>query len=475
MTGETSTQTAPQTADTLITGIDWLVTIDDGRRVIRDGAIAIKDGKFAAVGKTADLKTQWQSDHVMPGRDRVVTPGFVDAHLHSSFQLSRGLADEASAKSFLFEHMYPYEGVLEREDVYASSSLAALELLRHGVTCYVEHGNYHPMATAEAVDATGMRAVVCRSTFDKTQSVMGLLPKAMIETTDAAVEATEDLLKTYGNTPGTRIRAGVSFRGLNNSTDELITRLTELARKYGTTIQTHAAFSESTKASSLEAHGMTEIARLEHLGALGRNFLAVHCGWLEPADMEIMAQRTPNIVAAPSSSVHNGYGTTTMGKLPELAEAGVNVAIGSDHATSGIVDMAQEMLLLAGGYKETRINPKIMPPEQVLEMATINGARAAGQAGEIGSIEVGKQADLVMFDTLRPEWQPLFNPVSNLVYSATGASVTTVYVEGIKVVDGGHLTLVDEDEIYTEVTRAMARLSEKLDMKKIIRLQWPVS
>lgn len=467
--------TAPRTADALITGIDWLITVDDGRRVIRDGAIAIKDGKFAAVGKTAEIEAQWQSGDVTPGRDRVVTPGFVDAHLHSSFQLSRGLADEVSAKSFLFEHMYPYEGVLERGDVYVSSSLAAMELLRHGVTCFVEHGNYHPTATAEAVDATGMRAVVCRSTFDKTKSVMGLVPKAMIETTDQAVDATEDLLKTYGNTPGTRIRAGVSFRGLNNSTDELITRLTALSRKYGTTIQTHAAFSEQTRVSSRETYGMTEIARLEKLGALGRNFLAVHSGWLEPEDMEIMAERKPTIVAAPSSSVHNGYGNTTMGKLPELAEAGINVAIGSDHATSGIVDMAQEMLLLAGGYKEARIDPKIMPPEQVLEMATINGARAAGQAGEIGSIEVGKEADLVMFDTKRPEWQPLFNPVSNLVYSATGASVTTVYVAGKKVVDGAHLTQVDEDEIYDEVARAMDRLRGKLDLDKFIRLQWPVS
>ena len=146
--------------------------------------------------------------------------------------------------------------------------------------------------------------------------------------------------------------------------------------------------------------------------------------------MAILARRKPSLVCAPSSSLHNGYGNFLFGKLPELLALGVNVAMGSDHASSGIVDMSQEIRLACCCYKETRINPRVMPPETGLEMATLNGAKAALMGDRLGSIAVGKDADIVLFDTQRPEWQPLINPVANLVYSATGDSVRDVFVAG---------------------------------------------
>ena len=151
----------------------------------------------------------------------------------------------------------------------------------------------------------------------------------------------------------------------------------------------------------------------------------------------MLAKRKPSLVCAPSSSLHNGYGNFVVGKLPELMALGVNVAIGSDHASSGIVDMTQEVRLACCCYKEMRLNPRVMPPETGVEMATINGAKAALMADRIGSIEVGKEADVVLFDTKRPEWQPLINPVANLVYSATGDSVRDVFVAGEQVVADG--------------------------------------
>ena len=166
--------------------------------------------------------------------------------------------------------------------------------------------------------------------------------------------------------------------------------------------------------------------------------LIVHSGWLEPEEVAILAKRKPSLVCAPSSSLHNGYGNFLFGKLPELIALGVNVAIGSDHASSGIVDMSQEVRLACCCYKETRLNPRVMPPETGLEMATINGAKAALVDDRIGAIEVGKEADIVLFDTDRPEWQPLINPVANLVYSATGDSVRDVFVAGEHVVAERH-------------------------------------
>jgi 5-methylthioadenosine/S-adenosylhomocysteine deaminase len=465
---------APRQADLLVTGIDWLITVDETRRIIRDAAVAVVDGKFAAIGKTGEIADAWRSDVTASGAGMVGTPGFVDNHLHSSFQMARGLADEANAQSFLFDHMYPYEGAMTRDDVYVSSCLTAMEMLRHGVTCFVDPGNYHPAATVEAIGKGGGRMVLARSSFDLTKSVMGLLPETMIETTDACLEATAALLVEYDGAHDGRINVSASFRGLNNASDALITGLKYLADGHGTMLQTHACFSYSTHDGCLSGFGVPEIERLERLGVLDERMLLVHSGWLEPQEVAIIADRKPTLVAAPSSSMHNGYGNFVMGKLPELMALGVNVSIGSDHACSGITDMSQEMLLLAGGYKEARINPRVMPPEHVVEMATINGARGAGLEHRIGSVEIGKEADLVLFDTSFPEWQPLYNPVSNLVYSATGNSIAHVFVAGDQVVRDGHLTHMDEAEILADVKQTAERIAGRLDMDKIVKLKWPV-
>jgi 5-methylthioadenosine/S-adenosylhomocysteine deaminase len=464
-----------QTVDLLIADIDWLITVDPGRRIIRDAAIAVHQGKIVAVGKSNEIAKNFSGRRNGGGRHTVATPGLVDCHLHASFQLSRGLADEANAQSFLFERMYPYEAALDGDDVRVSATLAAAELLKHGVTCFIDPGNYHPEASVEGVMSTGIRCIVSRSSFDLTKSVLGILPERMIESTAAALAHAESVLERYAKSGNPRLGASASFRGLNNASDELILGLDKLARKYGTLLQTHACFSYSTHDSSVARTGMAEIERLERLGVVDERMLIVHSGWLEPEEVAILARRKPSLVCAPSSSLHNGYGNFLFGKLPELLALGVNVTLGSDHASSGIVDMAQEIRLACCCYKETRINPRVMPPETGLEMATINGAKAALMSERIGSIEVGKDADIVLFDTKRPEWQPLINPVANLVYSATGDSVRDVFVAGEPVVASGRLTKVDEAKLYEEIPLAVSRFGKHLKFEQMVQLRWPVS
>jgi len=466
--------TTAQQADLIVRNIDWLITVDAKRRVIRDAAIVVKGGKFVAIGKSDAIGQAWRADKMMDAKGMVITPGFIDNHLHSSFQMSRGLADEASAQSFLFDHMYPYEGAMTEEDVYVSASLAAVELLRHGVTCFTDPGNYHPDSTVRAIAATGMRMVVARSSFDKTKSVLGLLPASMIESTEHCLESTEELFGKYMGKHKGRLSVSASFRGLNNASDELILGLKGIADKHQATLQTHACFSYSTHDSSVAQSGMPEIERLESLGVLDARMLVVHSGWLEPHEVALLVKRKPTLVCAPSSSIHNGYGNIVVGKLPELMALGVNVSLGSDHACSGSVDMVQEMRYCACGYKEARMNPRVMPPEHAVEMATINGAKGAGLADRIGSIEVGKEADFVLFDATVSEWQPLYNPVSNLVYSATGNTVKHVFIAGDQVVRDGRLTQVDQDQIMQEVCKTADRIAGRLNMKKIVKLQWPV-
>lgn len=463
-----------QHADLVVSNIDWAITVDATRRVIRDAGIAVKGGKFVAIGKSAEIERTWQAPTVIPGKGTVLTPGLIDNHLHSSFSMARGLADESNAQAFLFERMYPYEAVLGEEDVHTAVSLAATEMLRHGVTCFIEPGNYHPDATVRAVMATGMRMVLAVSCFDKNKSVTGLIPDAMLESTARCIAKTEALFDRYPGAHKDRMTVSASFRGMNNSSDELILGLKAIAERYKAILQTHACYSYFTHDASVVQFGKPEIERLESLGVLDERMLILHGGWLEPHEIALLARRKPTVVCCPSSSLHNGYGNLKVGNHPELMALGVNVTLGTDHASSGTVDLVQEMRYCACGYKELRLNPRVMPPEQAIEMATVNGARGAGLADRIGSIEAGKEADFVLFDATTTEWQPLYNPVSNLVYSATGNTVKHVFVAGEQLVRDGRLTRIDEGALMREVAQAATRIAGRLDMKKMLKLKWPV-
>ncbi len=461
--------------DIFIRDADWMITVDAQRRIITSGAIAIRDGQIVAIGKTKDLEPQHAlARRVIDARGKVALHGLIDGHMHSAFHLSRGLADGVSAQKFLFERMYPYEGLLTEEESYWSAMLCVLELLRNGVTTFIDAGTYHPHQTAKAVGEVGIRCIVAKSALDITKSSFGGLPERFIETTDQAVERAEKVVQEWNGAYNGRIRAWFQFRGIPNSTDQLITRLKELADRYGTGVQTHACFSRDTLEASKTQFGVPEIERLHRLGVLGPNLLLVHAAWVSPHELQWMIESDVKIVSSPSSSMHNGYGCILMGKIPEFLEMGLAVGLGSDHASSGIVDLVQEMSLEAGVYKEVRLNTGVMPPERVIEMATINGARCALWEKEIGSLEAGKKADVTLFNARTPQWQPLYNPVSNLVYSATGSSVDTVICDGKVLMEGRQLQTVDEEKIYDEIAHLMPGILKKTKLEEKIRPKWPV-
>jgi 5-methylthioadenosine/S-adenosylhomocysteine deaminase len=460
--------------DLLIANADWLISMDPRRQVFRDGAVAIRGDRIVAVGKHADIAVRFEPERVIDARQRVVLPGLVDAHIHTAFHLSRGLADEVSSQKFLFERMYPYEGLLDEDESYWSAALCVLELLRNGVTTFIDPGNYLPHQSVKAAGEAGLRCILSRSTLDITRSAFGKLPDAFIETTDECLQRSEAFVQQWHGAFDGRVRAWFQFRGVNNATDTLIQGLDALARRYGVGVQTHASFAKETLEASLSVHGVPEVERLQRLGALGPHTLLVHGGWLTPREIELVRAADARVVCSPSSSMHNAYGSLAFGKHPELLELGVTVGLGSDHASSGIVDITQEMFLVAGGFKETRLNSTLMPPERVLEMATLNGARCALWEDEIGSLEPGKKADLVLFNTRNPHWQPAYNPIANLVYSANGSSVDTVIVDGAVLMHGRRVLTLDEERIYDEVARLMPGLLAKTGLAERVAPKWPV-
>ena len=455
----------------VISRLEFLITMDAERRVIPDATVIIENGRVTWVGPSEDAIAVDDAE-VIDGRRRVATPGFIDAHLHASFQLSRGLADEANAREFLIERMYPYEAALRRDDVAVSAMLASRESLLNGTTCFVDPGNQFPDATVEGVAKTGQRVVLGRSAFDLKGSDFGVVPDSMVSTPNQAQNQADALIREFDGALDGRVRASVSFRGLNNSSNELIRGLWDVAHQYDRVLQTHACFSYSTRDASVAKHGLPEVARLEMLGVLDERTMLVHGGWLEPEEIVMLQKSGAGVVVAPTSSMHNGYGNIAMGSVPELLALGVPIALGTDHACSGSLDLVREMFLVACGYKEVRINPRVMPPERALEMATVHAARILGLAEELGSIEVGKRADMVLFDTDKPSWQPLYNPVSNLVYSATGNTADIVLVDGEVVVKSGELVRIPDEGVVELGRKTAESLAARLDASRLTRALW---
>ncbi len=223
----------------------------------------------------------------------------------------------------------------------------------------------------------------------------------------------------------------------------------------------------------VKIHGACHVKYLDQIGALGPNVLLVHMSYpTTDEEVEILRSRGSSVCHCPGAALHGGYGVT-LAKIPELSEAGVTLSLGSDGAPSGnFNDMVRVMYLAGGIHKDVRMDPTIMPPERVLEMATLGGARALQWEEEIGSIEVGKKADIALFDTQRPEWLPLLNPVSNLVYSASGDSCETVIIDGNPVMEGRKLLTINEGELIEKATSMAQSIGERagLDGKS----KWPI-
>ncbi len=460
--------------DLIVHDADWLITLDERRQVYRDGAVAIEGEKIVEVGKTDALLSNYQAKKKLSARRGVVVPGLIDGHLHSSFQMSRGLADDVGSQQFLFERMYPYEAALSADDSYLSALLCAANCIRHGVTCFIDPGNYHPEQTVKAIAESGIRAVVAKSSMDIAKSALGTLPPRFQETTESALDTGLQVVKDFHNSHNGRIRASLSFRGVNNCTDKLIERMKQHADESNVLIQAHACFAKETRDASLRQHKMPEIERLHSIGALGPNLLLIHCGWLSSKEVVLLREFDVKVVACASSSLHNAYGNIVMGFIPELLEMGVKVCVGSDHACSGIVDLTTEMFLLSTAYKETRLDPAILAPEKVTEMATLNGAACALWQDEIGSLEVGKKADMAIYAVDTPDWLPLYNPISNLVYSAPGNTARTVIVDGAVVMDESRIQTLDEEALYEEVLKRQEHILEVTGLADAIRPRWPI-
>ncbi len=443
-----------------------VITLDRERRILTDGSILVDGRDIVQVGPARTVRPPRPPARIIDARRRVVLPGFVDTHVHLSEHLNRGLLlDDIPVDRYLPDWLIPLYSVITSEEEQVSALLACIEMIRTGTTTFCEAGTlFDVAAVADAIEAVGMRAVLGRWSWD-----LATGPGPMQQTTGDALRLNEAMLEAVHGRASGRIGAWPLLLGFGTCSPALMQGARALAERYGV----GWGMMQFASHPSRRTTDRVPLAELDALGVLTPATKLAHMVYVDDEDIVRLARRGVKISHCPTAGLKHTKGLAAHGRFVEMLDAGVCVSLGGDSGNgSNHFDMLRLMYLAATIYKDARLDVSVMPPERALEMATIRGAEALLLETAIGSIEAGKRADLVLYDLDMPEWRPLLNPVNNLVYAATGASVRTVLIDGRVVLDEGHLTTLDERAVY-ERAEALAR-QQIARAGLSIESRWPV-
>jgi 5-methylthioadenosine/S-adenosylhomocysteine deaminase len=400
----------------------WVVPVAPRGVVLEDHAIAIDGGRIVDIAPSDGAAARYRARDIVQLPTHAVVPGLVNAHTHAAMALLRGVGDDLPLMRWLTERIWPLEKALvSSEFVYDGSRLAALEMLRSGTTCASDM-YFFPEASVRAFRSLGMRVVA------------GII--AIEFPTAYAADAEDYLRKGLATRDALRHDPLVSFTLAPHApytvSDATLQRIAMLADELDLPIHTHVHETSEEVQQSVAQHGCRPLARLTRVGLVSERLIAVHAVHVDDAEIALLAERGASIAHCPASNLKLGSGIASTSRA---AAAGVNLALGTDGAASNNrVDMLSEMRLAALLAKGAASDASALPAAAALEAATLGGARALGLGARIGSIEVGKDADLAAIDLAQPETQPLYNVVSHLVYSAGREQVTDVWVAGQRVV-----------------------------------------
>lgn len=422
----------------------YVISMNKNREIFKNGSILIENDRIKAVGKVASSLINSDVE-VYDAQGKIILPGLVNTHVHLSQQLGRGVADDVVLLTWLRERVWPYESSFDYEDSLVSSTACCVELIKTGVTTFLEAGGQYVDAMAEAVEKCGLRACLSKSTMDEGEG----LPKAWQKTTQEELDFQEELFKKYNNTADGRIKIWFGLRTIFNNSDELIKGTKVLADKYNTGIHMHVLEVKEEMDYTRATRGETTVEHMNRLGALGPNLVAAHTVWLTEREIDLFRLYDVKVSHNPGAAMKVVLG---FAKIPEMLEKGIAVSIGTDGAPSNNrMDMMRDMYLTSLIHKGRTLNPKTVSAEQVLEMATINGARCALMEKEIGSLEVGKKADLIVLNPDTIHSLPVIDPVANIVYAMSSENVESNMCNGEWLMKNREILFLDEKELLEKV------------------------
>ena len=452
----------------------YVITMDENRRIIRNGGIVYDDNKIVAVGKKDELKRKYKLDETLGGKNYLVMPGLINTHMHLELSFFRGLWEGISL--YLLKRsiaqVIPH---MTQEDLYIGSMLSLVDLVKNGVTTTIQI-SLEANKAAEAMTALGTRGVVCSAMQDREVGER----EAPARSTDEVLKENIELVEKWNGGAQGRIRAWFGPYTELLTTPELLRRTDELADKYNTGIHIHLAETYESQMLTQRMYGKRVFEYAYDTGVLGSNVIAAHACWLSEREIKIIKKTDTKIAYCPCVEMMIADGIAPAARL--LSE-GITLCIAIDaNSNNQTSDLLRDARVASLVHKNLPLlNPEVMPAEQMMETITVNPAKALMWENEIGSLKVGKKADIVLIDIKKPYFMPIIegpetNIVSNLIYAGSGNDVDTVIVDGKPVVKNKVLQTIDEEKIMTEFQEATESLLKRSDYKtsKKESQRWPI-
>jgi 5-methylthioadenosine/S-adenosylhomocysteine deaminase len=434
-------QATRQQADLIVTG-GTVVTMDGPRTIYDDGAVVVNADTIVAVGPRRELETKYAATQTIDARGKLVLPGFINGHTHVPMTLFRGLHDDVTLNDWLYKYIFPAEKKnVDEQFVRWGTRLAAAEQIRGGVTTFADM-YYFEDAVAEETKAAGMRGVLGETFID--------FPAPDNKSEVEMLAYTEKFLRKWQGDP--LIHAAVAPHSIYTCSQKTLQDAATLARNYHAPILIHTAEMKKEWDDSQKQNGMSPVQYLDKIGVLGSDVVSAHCIYVDEADRKTLAQRQVGCVHNPSSNMMLASGVAP---VAEMRAAGVAVGLGTDGpaGSNNDLDLMEEMDLAAKLAKITKMDPLALNAKAVVEMATIEGARALHMEKEIGSLEAGKKADLIVISLDEPNAVPMYDVYAQLAYALKGSDVETVVI-------GGRVVMRDRKVLTVQEAEAMAKARE---------------
>jgi 5-methylthioadenosine/S-adenosylhomocysteine deaminase len=443
---------AKQDVDLIVSG-GIVVSMDGTRTILQDGSVAVRGDTIVAVGPRGEIESRYKGAQVIDARGRLVLPGFINGHTHVPMTLFRGLHDDVTLNDWLYKYIFPAEKKnVTEEFVRWGTRLAAAEQIRAGVTTFADM-YYFEDAVAEETKAAGMRGVLGETFID--------FPAPDNKSEAEMLAYSEKFLKKWQG--DALIHAAVAPHSIYTCSKKTIQDAAALARKYQAPILMHVSEMKKEWEDSEKQNGMSPVQYLESIGLLAPDLVAAHCIFVDEADRKLLAERRVGCVHNPSSNMMIASGVSP---VPEMRAAGIAVGLGTDGpaGSNNDLDLMEEMDLAAKLAKITKMNPLALGAKAVVEMATIDGARALHMQKEIGSLEAGKKADLILISLDEPNAVPMYDIYAQIAYSLKGSDVETVVIGGRVVMRSRRLLTIDEPRVLEKAREYGKSVSASLGM-----------
>ena len=445
MTTDASSHT-PTSVDAILSA-RWIAPVDQNKTLLTDYSLVVHQQKILDILPTAQALKQYKTNHHSDLQDHLLIPGFINTHGHAAMSLMRGIADDLALQTWLEQHIWPIEAqFVDDSFVYDGTTVAIAEMLKNGTTTFCDM-YFSPNASLQAINDHGIKATLFPPILD--------FPTPWAANANEYIEKALNLLELSRNIPNTSI--GLGPHAPYTVSDTPLKEIAELSKQHSLLVQIHVHETAFEVSSSIEKHGIRPLERLLNLGVLGPQTHCVHMTQIDQKDIDVLKQTQSHVVHCPESNLKLASGFCP---VHSLKQNGINVSLGTDGAASNNdLDMIGEMKTASLLAKGVAGDASALNCYEALEMATINGAKALGCENTRGSLEVGKDADIVAISMNQLNSQPLYNPISQLVYTVTRDQVTHVWINGKLMLENGQLTTLNEDSLLKKAKHWAQKLN----------------